>query len=83
MELFSDGFRISIKDRQKPVHFSTDSSLLWFSNISMLKSLAENFGKGNWDKSIVLEAIKLGEIEIKDQIKECEDNLKELKAKAK
>ncbi|MDC3033746.1 hypothetical protein OA181_03590 [Acidimicrobiaceae bacterium] len=81
-ELFSDGIRISIKNRQKPVLFTNiTNSLTWSECIDGLQNFIQEFNKGKWDKSFIKEYIDKRKSIYTQLIAEEKDILNSLESK--
>jgi len=78
-EVFTDGFRISIAGRQKPILFSNISnSLLWSEYIDSLKDFIQEFNKGKWDKSYIEGYVQTKKSNYVNQISEKRQELESL-----
>ncbi len=81
-EIFSDGIRISIKNRQKPVLFTNiTNSLIWSECIDALQNFIQEFSKGKWDKSLIKEYLDEKKSMYTELIDEEKDILDSLESK--
>ncbi len=82
METFTDGLRISVKNRQKPSLFTGTSNPAAFSDyIQLLKAFNSEFGKSEWNREFISNTIENMKSQYDKQLEEMNSQLKELEEK--
>ncbi len=78
-ELFSDGLRVSVKNRQKPSLFiGTNNSPAYYDFIQLLKALSLEFGKSEWNRDVISNTIEDMKSQYNELIEKMNAELKEL-----
>jgi len=81
-ELFIDGIRFSIKNRQKPIMFTgTNNSAALYDYINLLKALTLEFKKTEWNKNDISNAIDNMKTQYQDHLNSIEKELTETEKK--
>lgn len=82
IELFSDGLRISVKNRQKPSLFTgTSNSAGYYDYIQLLKGFQSEFGKSEWNREFISNTIENMKSKYDDHLEKLNSELKELEQK--
>ena len=82
IELFSDGLRVSVKNRQKPLLFSgTKNSAAYYDFIQLLKGLNLEFGKSQWNREIISNTIEDMQSQYNEHLEKLNSELKEIEKK--
>ena len=82
METFTDGLRISVKNRQKPSLFTgTSNSAAYSDYIQLLKAFNSEFGKSEWNREFISNTIENMKSQYDKQLEEMNSQLKELEEK--
>ena len=82
IELFSDGLRISVKNRQKPLLFTgTSNSAAYYDFIQLLKGFITEFGKSEWNKEFISNTIENMKSQYDEHLEKLNSELKELEQK--
>ena len=81
-ELFIDGIRFSIKNRQKPIMFTgTNNSAALYDYINLLKALTLEFKKTEWNKNDISNAIDNMKTQYQDHLNSIEKELTDAEKK--
>jgi len=82
VELFSDGLRVSVKNRQKPLLFTgTKNSAAYYDFIQLLKGLNLEFGKSQWNREIISNTIENMKSQYNEHLEKLNSELKEIEKK--
>jgi hypothetical protein len=82
VELFSDGLRVSVKNRQKPLLFTgTKNSAAYYDFIQLLKGLNLEFGKSQWNREIISNTIEDMKSQYNEHLEKLNSELKEIEKK--
>lgn len=82
IELFSDGLRVSVKNRQKPLLFNgTKNSAAFYDFIQLLKALNLEFGKSEWNREYISNTIENMKSQYNEHLEKLNSELKELEDK--